>query len=111
LGAIVQKKVNDMHDNEIHKIYAKKVKIRNSLTVFFVLTSIIFVAVICLVAAGYYTLKSITEIYIFAGGYFFIELLIAIISLVNWRCPRCSAFLGRDFFSPNYCKTCGVKLR
>lgn len=31
-------------------------------------------------------------------------------SLRNWRCPRCSAYLGRAI-NPKHCPRCGVALR
>lgn len=28
-----------------------------------------------------------------------------------WRCPSCETGLGRDGWSPQYCKQCGTRLR
>lgn len=35
---------------------------------------------------------------------------VAVFSLVNWRCPACSASLGRGW-NPRFCRSCGVSLR
>lgn len=32
-----------------------------------------------------------------------------IFSLVNWRCPACSGYLGKAI-NPNFCVKCGVEL-
>ena len=100
-----------MEENGIKKIYARKVKIRNILGIIFILASIILLVAIYLVGTGQCIPNDLNEIYIFLGSYFIIELIIAVLSRLNWRCPQCGAFLGRGFFSPNYCKNCGVKLR
>jgi hypothetical protein len=106
-----------MEDNEIKIKYAKKVKIRNTFTVLFILLSIVLFIIIIyymtIIETGAHA-EVITELIILlilAGSYFIIALIIAIFYRVNWRCPRCGSFLGRDFFSPKYCKSCGVKLR
>ena len=111
LGAIAPKRYISMEENEINKIYARKVKIRNILGIIFILPSIILLAAMYLVGTGEYIPNDLNEIYIFLGAYILFELIIAVLSRLNWRCPQCGAFLGRDIFSPNYCKSCGVKLR
>lgn len=32
-----------------------------------------------------------------------------VFSLVNWRCPQCNKYLGRDM-QQKFCKKCGVQL-
>ena len=34
---------------------------------------------------------------------------ILVISFINWRCPACNSYFGRDI-SPKHCPKCGVKL-
>jgi len=100
-----------MEENEIKRIYARKVKIRNILGIILILQSIILIAALYLISTGEYIPNDLNEIYIFLGVYSFIELFIVIFLRLIWHCPHCNAFLGRGFFSPNYCKNCGVKLR
>lgn len=33
-----------------------------------------------------------------------------VFSFLNWRCPACDRYLGRDI-SPRFCTQCGVELR
>ncbi len=37
-------------------------------------------------------------------------LIYIVLTLKYWRCPACSAYLGKNY-SPNYCPKCGVKLQ
>ena len=34
----------------------------------------------------------------------------AVFSIINWKCPACNRYLGRDF-NPRHCQYCGVKLK
>jgi hypothetical protein len=40
-----------------------------------------------------------------------VSLVVAIIgSLVNWRCPSCSSYLGKRMIGVRFCQSCGVPL-
>lgn len=44
------------------------------------------------------------------GGIILIDAVgITIFSLINWRCPRCNSYLGRER-NLKFCKACGVRL-
>jgi drug/metabolite transporter (DMT)-like permease len=43
-----------------------------------------------------------------AGGSAFVAY--AIFSIVNWRCPACSRYLGKGM-NPSFCPRCGTRLR
>jgi hypothetical protein len=46
-----------------------------------------------------------------AIGAAFVLLIGAIVfSLINWRCPSCSKYLGKGI-NPSYCQKCGFKLK
>lgn len=47
------------------------------------------------------------EILMMISGVFVVISLI--FSVVNWRCPNCNSYLGREF-SPKFCRNCGVRL-
>lgn len=34
---------------------------------------------------------------------------ILVFSFINWRCPKCNAYLGREV-GINHCKNCGIQL-
>ena len=40
----------------------------------------------------------------------FLIAMIGIITLLNWRCPFCKAYIGEQF-NPRYCSKCGTNLR
>lgn len=48
--------------------------------------------------------------YMYFGGTLLAGVLILIISFLNWRCPRCRRYLGKNF-SDKFCKRCGIEFR
>ena len=48
----------------------------------------------------------VSEWYLFGPG-FAIILVGFLLTVLNWRCPECKAYLGREF-RPRNCRTCGV---
>jgi hypothetical protein len=46
------------------------------------------------------------EEYLFVGG-FSVIFFCFVLTFLNWRCPECRAYLGREF-RPRSCRKCGV---
>ena len=50
------------------------------------------------------------DIEVWAPGMLIVILGALIFSFLNWRCPACDRYLGREI-NPRFCTECGVELR
>lgn len=93
-----------MSNSSIYEKFSKKKKRKNIVTAF-----MLFVFILCMLIAN-----DLEQVPPFVRDLMVPVLTILLIvfivfMLVNWRCPRCNAYLGREM-TPKYCPHCGVQL-
>jgi len=93
-----------MQNSEIYAIFAKRKKRQNWIT------TIMVVMIIGMVPFRSFTasLPNPFQNILVWGGILFISALI-VLSFINWRCPSCERWLGRET-KMAYCQHCGAKL-
>ncbi len=92
-----------MQDYEVYEAFRKK-KIRQySITLLIIPLILLKIFDQEIMKIGW-----INEIMISAIAVLIVSILI-IFSLINWRCPKCEKYLGKET-SIKYCKKCGIQL-